>query len=81
MSAKFDARVTQVSNLNTVNTSGFYWVYSNTTGAPGSCSYGILHMQVTDTEAMQVGFPYSIWGDKIKIRRTVNGQWSDWTIM
>lgn len=84
--ATFKGMITRVgenADLNKINKSGVYWAYNytpNAPGNPGGRSYGIVHFQISDNDAMQVAFPFtSDKGYHTKIRRTIGiEQYSPW---
>lgn len=70
-------------NLNEINKNGFYWAFGwapNSPGKENGKSYGVLHFQVGETNALQVAFPYvTDKGYHAKTRRTIGaGQYSPW---
>lgn len=65
-------------DLNEICMSGIFWAYGDTVNSPSNVSHGILNLQVDDTNKLQIAFPYSIWGDKIKLRRNSGQDMTNW---
>lgn len=78
--AKISKNVLIPSDLNNINSNGFYWATSSTINSPGSISYAITHFQVDSNNAIQIAYPYHIKDSQVLIRRTTNGMnnWSSW---
>lgn len=68
-------------DLNQIKRSGLFWAHAWTQNSPGSISYGILHFQVDENNAMQYAFPFADNGYKIMMRKTQsesNYTWGSW---
>ncbi|WP_117161331.1 phosphodiester glycosidase family protein [Paraliobacillus sp. X-1268] len=70
MGAFFD-NVQVVDNLNNINKSGLYWILGSATGAPSNdTSWGIIHMQHSPNNSLQIGFPFHNTLNGMRSRRT-----------
>ena len=76
------SNLSNTSNLDTIDKTGFYWVNRYAIGAPGDMSHGVLHFQITANAATQIAFPYHESAGEIKYRRTIGtgttNKWRAW---
>lgn len=78
---EFNKNPKTVSDLNSVFESGYYWSQPSTTNRPpGSISYGVVHFQYDDLNALQMAIPFHALNSEIYYRRTIGDMdtWSSW---
>lgn len=68
-----------ITNLNSIEESGMYFVRSDASGVPSSnCDWVVIHFQMNESSKMQVAFPYSDIEGSLNIRRTLAGSFGNW---
>ena len=78
---EFNKKIRLTNDLNSITKNGFYWAQPVTTNRPPiSVSYGIIHFQYDDLNALQMAIPFHASNSEIYYRRTMGDMdtWSSW---
>ena len=78
---EFNKKIRLTNDLNSITKNGFYWAQPGTTNRPPiSVSYGIIHFQYDDLNALQMAIPFHALNSEIYYRRTMGDMdtWSSW---